>query len=122
MGKKNKNKKLETTATQEKKQDATSVAFIDDLFASKATKKRKGEDVVPDSKEKDSKQEKPTKKPKNIKPSSIAPDDDFFDSRGTKSKRKTTEEGFMIYSSKELNIGQGEGDTEDCPFDCQCCF
>jgi hypothetical protein len=32
-----------------------------------------------------------------------------------------TEEGFKIYSTEELNIGKG-GETEDCPFDCNCCF
>ena len=35
--------------------------------------------------------------------------------------RKYTEEGFKIYSTEELKIGQG-GDTADCPFDCECCF
>ena len=35
--------------------------------------------------------------------------------------RKRTEEGFKIYNLEELNIGKG-GETEDCPFDCDCCF
>ena len=35
--------------------------------------------------------------------------------------RKYTEEGFKIYSAAELKMGQG-GNTEDCPFDCDCCF
>jgi hypothetical protein len=32
-----------------------------------------------------------------------------------------TEEGWKIYTPVELAIGKG-GDTELCPFDCQCCF
>lgn len=48
-------------------------------------------------------------------------DDDelaFRDSRGTRAK---TEDGLPIYSVEELKIGLG-GDTEACPFDCECCF
>ncbi|KAL3900652.1 MAG: hypothetical protein SGCHY_001184 [Lobulomycetales sp.] len=47
-------------------------------------------------------------------------DDDFADSRGTRSKRRKID-GLDLYSAEELNIGKG-GDTEDCPFDCKCCF
>jgi hypothetical protein len=32
-----------------------------------------------------------------------------------------TEEGWKVYTPAELNIGKG-GDTELCPFDCDCCF
>jgi Eukaryotic protein of unknown function (DUF1764) len=47
------------------------------------------------------------------------PDDDGFgDSRG----RRKTDDGMDIYTDKELRIGEGEGDTPDCPFDCWCCF
>ncbi|GAA6019154.1 hypothetical protein JCM11491_002866 [Sporobolomyces phaffii] len=42
----------------------------------------------------------------------------FRDSRGT---RKKTEDGLPIYDTSELKIGLG-GDTELCPFDCECCF
>lgn len=38
-----------------------------------------------------------------------------------KKVRKTTEDGFKIYTMEELGIGKG-GDTELCPFDCDCCF
>lgn len=34
---------------------------------------------------------------------------------------KYTEEGFRIYSTAELKIGQG-GRTDQCPFECSCCF
>ena len=36
-------------------------------------------------------------------------------------KRKKTNEGFAVYSEKELRINQGGG-TSLCPFDCNCCF
>jgi len=36
--------------------------------------------------------------------------------------RKRTEEGWPIYTEEELKLGDGGGDTADCPFDCQCCF
>jgi Eukaryotic protein of unknown function (DUF1764) len=31
------------------------------------------------------------------------------------------EEGLPVYSTEELNVGQG-GNTAACPFDCECCF
>lgn len=49
-------------------------------------------------------------------------DSDFFDSRGRKRKaRPLTEDGLPIYTTKELRIGLG-GDTDLCPFDCNCCY
>lgn len=36
-------------------------------------------------------------------------------------ERRTTDDGLLIYTAEELNVGKG-GDTEDCPFDCWCCF
>jgi hypothetical protein len=50
----------------------------------------------------------------------IPTDDGFGDSRGTSGKRRKIDE-LDLYSTEELNIGKG-GDTEDCPFDCQCCY
>jgi hypothetical protein len=32
-----------------------------------------------------------------------------------------TEEGWRVYTPEELKIGKG-GDTDLCPFDCNCCF
>ncbi|KAJ2381894.1 hypothetical protein H4S02_006005 [Coemansia sp. RSA 2611] len=46
--------------------------------------------------------------------------DDFADSRGKNTKY--TEDGLRVYFMDDLRIGEGEGDTESCPFDCQCCF
>jgi hypothetical protein len=45
--------------------------------------------------------------------------DDFYDSRGER-KRKVFE-GLLVYSEKELKLGQG-GSAPDCPFDCSCCY
>lgn len=36
--------------------------------------------------------------------------------------RKKTEEGYKIFTMDELKIGQGSGETADCPFDCKCCY
>ena len=35
--------------------------------------------------------------------------------------RRVTDDGFKIYTEEELGIGKG-GDTDLCPFDCDCCF
>jgi hypothetical protein len=53
--------------------------------------------------------------------SSVLDDDLFNDPRGTKSKRRYTEDGLPIYSIEEL-VSQEGGDTELCPFDCKCCY
>ncbi|KAJ1662841.1 hypothetical protein IW140_005548 [Coemansia sp. RSA 1813] len=53
---------------------------------------------------------------KNLPPK----DDDFADSRGKNSKY--TEDGMRVYYMDDLRIGEGEGDTDLCPFDCDCCF
>lgn len=36
-------------------------------------------------------------------------------------ERRTTDDGLLIYTAEELNVGKG-GDTDECPFDCWCCF
>lgn len=35
---------------------------------------------------------------------------------------RRTEDGYAIYSEAELGFGKGGGDTDKCPFDCDCCF
>ena len=34
---------------------------------------------------------------------------------------RRTKEGYRIFSEDELKINKGGG-TEQCPFDCDCCF
>lgn len=38
-----------------------------------------------------------------------------------KKDRKVDKDGHKLYTEEELNLNKGGG-TEDCPFDCQCCF
>jgi hypothetical protein len=48
--------------------------------------------------------------------------DDIFGEDSGKG-RKRTEEGFAIYSEEELGLHRkGAGETDLCPFDCECCF
>lgn len=47
--------------------------------------------------------------------------DDIF-GQETKTNRKKTEEGYAIYTEDELNMGKQGGNTDLCPFDCDCCF
>ncbi|KAI8476062.1 MAG: hypothetical protein J3K34DRAFT_516967 [Monoraphidium minutum] len=48
--------------------------------------------------------------------------DDIFGVAGGKS-RKRTEEGFAIYSEEELGFSKrNAGETDLCPFDCDCCY
>ncbi|CCG81963.1 Uncharacterized protein C6G9.01c [Taphrina deformans PYCC 5710] len=50
------------------------------------------------------------------------PSDDLFtDLKGSK-RRKTTEEGFRVYDDEELKIDPNAGNTDECPFDCSCCY
>ena len=35
---------------------------------------------------------------------------------------RKTEEGYVIYTEDELGFGKKGGDTDLCPFDCDCCF
>lgn len=47
--------------------------------------------------------------------------DDIFGETSGKARKKT-EEGFAIYTEDELGMGKKGGDTDKCPFDCDCCF
>lgn len=48
--------------------------------------------------------------------------DDIFGQDVAKGGRKKTEEGYAIYTEDELGLGRKGGDTDQCPFDCDCCF
>jgi hypothetical protein len=36
--------------------------------------------------------------------------------------RRVTEDGYKIYTLEELGLNTNGGDTDLCPFDCDCCF
>lgn len=41
---------------------------------------------------------------------------------GAQSIRRITDDGYKIYTMEELGLNDVGGDTDLCPFDCQCCF
>ena len=47
--------------------------------------------------------------------------DDLFGREEGKG-RKRTEEGYRIYTEEELGLNKKGGDTDLCPFDCDCCY
>ena len=69
------------------------------------------------------KKSKAIKKPEKpaAKPAKTMEKAEKKDTGAAKKSRKFTEDGLKIYTMEELKIGQG-GNTEDCPFDCDCCF
>jgi hypothetical protein len=109
---------------------------IDDIFASAASakKKKKKEEEEEKAKLKEAggagdasagKKKKKQAGPQSGKfvPAeySSAKDDIDLDGIFPRYKRKKTNEGYALYSEKELRIDQGGG-TPLCPFDCNCCF
>ena len=42
-------------------------------------------------------------------------------SKESKKKQRKYVDNLPVFTEDELKIGKG-GDTEDCPFDCNCCF
>ena len=113
-------------------------SVIDDIFASAKEQKRKREEEEAkkeeNEREKDGGKEKRKRKKKKGKDGkdtkgeafvaaafSKERDDVDLNSLLPRYKRKKTNEGFAIYSEKELRINQGGG-TDLCPFDCNCCF
>ncbi|ORX62465.1 hypothetical protein DM01DRAFT_1331884 [Hesseltinella vesiculosa] len=136
-------KKNEPVKPAESQKPAATTDEIDDIFASKGSKKESKQDAPKDqTQDNDTKDNaddgkveevvfaelaavKSLKRKQPSAPSpeantSIATDDTFADSRGKKAKR-LTDDGYPLYDVKDLRIGEGE-DTPDCPFDCQCCF
>ncbi|KAL0491187.1 hypothetical protein AKO1_010659 [Acrasis kona] len=68
------------------------------------------------------KTKKENPKDKSTNKSNDEPDDDFKNMRGEQKGRKNID-GLPIYSLEELNpSGKRGGDTELCPFDCDCCY
>ncbi len=55
-------------------------------------------------------------------PKVVGSKDDLFGEQTGKGRKKT-EEGFNVYTEEELGMGNpNAGNTDQCPFDCQCCF
>lgn len=96
---------------------------LDTLFSKKHRKEieKKHEEEVKDTdnQEEKLKSKKEKAKRKLIKAQRALVKQEMKDE--IKEKRRVTKDGYKIYSLEELNVGKG-GDTEDCPFDCQCCF
>jgi hypothetical protein len=107
------------------------------------TKKKEKKDEISELFEKKGKEK--TKEKKEVPKNKSAKDEisDIFQQTTTKKKRKEIEtkndekktqeppkkkkkdrkvyEGLKVYTMDELKIGQG-GNTDLCPFDCDCCF
>ena len=60
-------------------------------------------------------------KPKKAKREGTSSDPFSLQSKAKDNSMDFTEEGWKVYTPEELNIGKG-GDTDLCPFDCNCCF
>jgi hypothetical protein len=58
----------------------------------------------------------------NTMKNTLKSSDTFADSRGVLSTSRKTDDGLRLFTPMDLNIGKGNGDTELCPFDCDCCF
>lgn len=65
---------------------------------------------------------KPVKKAKTVgKPAPVVGSKDDLFGTGQPRQRRYDAEGLPVYTADELNVGAG-GDTDQCPFDCTCCF
>ncbi|KAJ7169684.1 hypothetical protein C8R46DRAFT_1089652 [Mycena filopes] len=108
-----------TTSSKKKKEKTKEKQAPESAPAASSSKKRPAPETIIDP----STRPPPPKKTKVDKPIPADKDDTerFKDSRGSGPRRKT-EEGFLIYKEDELGIGDEGGQTDLCPFDCQCCF
>lgn len=65
---------------------------------------------------------KPDKKVKLApKPAAFQGSKDDIFGTGQPKQRRFDAEGLPVYTADELSVGAG-GDTDQCPFDCTCCF
>ncbi|PNW78943.1 hypothetical protein CHLRE_09g395325v5 [Chlamydomonas reinhardtii] len=91
-------------------------AEIDDIFS--AGKKKAAENA----KEKEKRAAEQAEQEPAAKVPKVAGNKDDIFGEQTGKGRKRTEEGFAIYTEDELGLGRKGGDTDLCPFDCECCF
>ena len=102
MAKHSKTEMKEKTSTKDKQKKSDIGSSLDAMFKSKASKAiKKKEKKVAEPVKKETKPQMPPKE--------------------EKSKPRKYVDGLAVFTEAELNIGQG-GNTEDCPFDCNCCF
>ncbi|KNC80172.1 hypothetical protein SARC_07465 [Sphaeroforma arctica JP610] len=108
---------------------------IDDIFSSATSKKKSKithEDgdgsTDSDALAGDESEENVYSKLKNKKRQTAAvikpadDDDDFFDARGLKNSKRRKFDGCLVYHYDELKLSANAGKTDDCPFDCRCCY
>jgi hypothetical protein len=96
---------------------------IDDIFnqVKQKDKEEKGKaSAASHGKEGADKDKAGSSKPKKGKGLSGSKDDLF--GKEEDKGRKRTEEGYRIYTEEELGLNKKGGDTDLCPFDCDCCF
>lgn len=95
---------------------------IDEIFKEIETKKENKKSIEKDKTKEKSIYEDKTKNKDRSKHGEKSNKTDTDDSKYVMNKEsRKFIDGLPIYSLEELNIGQG-GDTEDCPFECDCCY
>lgn len=136
VGKKADSKKVDEKKDTKRKND---LEDIDDLFSKAKAKKQKVETEIEALEDKPAEDKKVKTKSSSDSGKEISikaqnkmksmpidnedADELFKDSRGKRfANRKRTEEGYRVYDNEEMRIGEGEGNTKDCPFDCWCCY
>ncbi|KAJ3074201.1 hypothetical protein HDU98_011858 [Podochytrium sp. JEL0797] len=106
-------KSKKTTPTESAKPKPTSV---DDMPVKEVTSAAKKVETV------DFRFAVPAARPAPPKKMEGDVDDGFADSRGTSSSSKRTDDGLRVFYNTDLQIGTGNGDTAQCPFECWCCY
>lgn len=102
-----------------------SIKDVDDLFTSLKETKKKEKKQRRRRDEAAAAADLPTsekKRPRHLDPVEEAFMKKTADANNNpKVHRWDEESGLPVYKFWELGIGEGKGDTEDCPFDCSCC-
>uniref|UniRef100_A0A7S0UUJ0 DUF1764 domain-containing protein n=1 Tax=Polytomella parva TaxID=51329 RepID=A0A7S0UUJ0_9CHLO len=124
---KSKKKDKASEKTEEKSQEKPNaivkqkkVDEIDDIFGS-SKKEAKSTDTKKEGSKRGNSELEEKDKPSSKKAKIEGNKDDIFGEEAKKGRKKT-EEGYNIYTEDELGLGRAGGNTELCPFDCNCCF
>eukprot|EP01024_Parvocaulis_polyphysoides_P064058 TRINITY_DN742_c0_g7_i1.p2 TRINITY_DN742_c0_g7~~TRINITY_DN742_c0_g7_i1.p2 ORF type:complete len:132 (-),score=29.02 TRINITY_DN742_c0_g7_i1:322-717(-) len=92
---------------------------IDDIFnTSKKQKQQQQQQQQQQQLQQQQQQQQLKQQSQNI---NLENKNDIFGEQSS-SGRKKTEEGYAIYTEEELGFRDNCGDTDLCPFDCDCCF